>query len=131
MNNMDYSELVLNSNESINFINNLLHPNPDTLQRGRDFLSALDQIEVIFHDGVITAECPDITLPDDESILYQARVTVKMRNDSALIVKRNNNRGAFCTFFERTRTLRSAAVDLFSDGSLNNVDGIPDDPIAA
>ena len=61
--------LYLNKEETASFLNNLLHPDEEAIERRNAFLAECDKLIIEHKDGYTVISCPDINI--DEEILKE------------------------------------------------------------
>lgn len=60
-------ELVLDLEETINFVYHMLHPDAEAIRRRDDFMRGMDGLKVNYANGEIMLDAPDIDLPCEKN----------------------------------------------------------------
>lgn len=63
-------ELHLDIEETRRLRHQMMHPNQDVLNRRDAFLAELDNFDILFTDGEIEVDCPDLCLPVLDMEIY-------------------------------------------------------------
>lgn len=62
-----HGELVLDLEETIDFVYHMLHPDAEAMRRRDDFMRGLDGMKLNYTNGEITLDAPDIDLPCEKN----------------------------------------------------------------
>ncbi len=62
-------EIILDRDESLKFIEKMIHPDNEAITLRDKFLAELDNTKIVFKNGEIWVSCPDITLEEDKNDL--------------------------------------------------------------
>ena len=60
----DDNEIILDRDESLEFIEKMIHPDDEAIALRDKFLTGLDNTKIVFKNGEIHVSCPDITLEE-------------------------------------------------------------------
>ena len=125
------SELILNHDETIDFINDMRHPDIEALRKGRDFLASLDNIEVEYHDGESIAWCPNISLPESDGILYEGEKSSFIEWKSIFRIEQKKTTNMMCDLFDREEKINYRKKYALQEEQINMVKNVPNNPKAA